>query len=82
MQPQAEYKTPEPINHAFTLIRDAVETQWFTLQTLSGESFRLFSHELARKLDDIEQVRFTRALPLEGEGLFQEVMKRMEERRR
>lgn len=60
---------PDPLNHRFTVIRDAVQPKWFTFYTLAGEPFRVFSPDLARRLDDIEEERFSRQVPIEREEL-------------
>jgi len=55
---QAPYgHDPGPLNHLYTAIRDAVQPDWFTFYSLAGEPFRIYSPELARRLDDAEEER-------------------------
>jgi len=69
-----------PLNHRFTLVRDAVQPSWFTAETLSGETFRFYSPELARILDDREERRM--GIPeYEGDGDFPDLEEILTERR-
>ena len=49
---------PEPLSHLYTISRDAVQPNWFTVSTLSGETFRILSPEFGSLIDDMEAKRF------------------------
>lgn len=70
----------DPVEHRYILIRCAVHPEHFFIRAIGeepcGASVQIFSKELARKVDDLDQINFSQRVPLQGEALFQEVSRR------